>query len=276
MRVFFEFTHSCLEGYMLKRWKKIKFILTVSLSALLLYSGVNIGIYIYDGHAGKEFNENLQKTYHQFDGGNACGDTAAADKPDAAAGIPEQYADRFKSLLDINKDVVGWIHIPGTRIDYPVVQGEDNRFYLNHSLRNERSSRGAIFMDYRNHNDDKDYNTVLYGHHMKDGGMFGGLSAYKDYSYYPDHANIEYDSLAQPAEWRIFSVYVCRPGDDALQITFNNDEEYARYLDKIINRSIYKTGVAVTKDDRILTLMTCSYEYDNAKLVIHAKIELKS
>jgi sortase B len=72
-------------------------------------------------------------------------------------------------------------------------------------------------------------------------------------------------------KWQIFSVYVYRSGDDTLQIAFNNDEEYARYLDMIISRSIYKTGVDVTTDDRILTLMTCSYEYNNARLVIHAK-----
>lgn len=256
---------------MLKHWKQTKLILIISLSAILLYSGINIGIYIFDGFANKGLNENLQKAYHQFDSSNTGVNGASADSSASVSGVPEQYADRFKSLLDVNQDVVGWVSIPDTQIDYPVVQADNNEFYLNHDLKNERSSHGTVFMDCRNDNDGNDYNTVLYGHHMKDGTMFGSLSAYKDRSFYTDHTFIEYDSLEQPMKWQIFSVYVYRSGDDTLQIAFNNDEEYARYLDMIISRSIYKTGVDVTTDDRILTLITCSYEYNNARLVIHAK-----
>jgi len=256
---------------MLKHWKQIKLILIISLSAILLYSGINIGIYIFDGYTNKELNENLQQAYHQFDSSDTGGNEASADDPASVPGVSEQYADRFESLLNINKDVVGWVNIPDSQIDYPVVQADNNEFYLNHDLKNERSSHGTVFMDYRNSSNGRDYNTVLYGHHMKDGTMFAGLSAYKDRSFYAEHAYIEYDSLEQPAKWEIFSVYVSRPGDDTPQIAFNNDEEYAQYLDRIISRSIYKTGVDVTTDDRILTLMTCSYEYNNARLVIHAK-----
>lgn len=235
---------------MLKHWKKSEVILIVSLSAVLIYSGVSIGRYLYDGYSNKVFNENLRKEYHQ-----------------------SRSVDPFESLLELNKDVVGWIKIPGTEIDYPVVQAEDNEFYLDRNLKKESSSRGSIFMDYRNSNDVKDYNTVIYGHHMKDGSMFAGLSSYKNRSFYADHAFIEYDSLKQPIRWQIFSVYIAEPSDDFLQVSFSNDVEYTQYLDKIINRSIYETGVKVTKDDRILTLVTCSYEFKNARLVVHAKKE---
>jgi sortase B len=72
-------------------------------------------------------------------------------------------------------------------------------------------------------------------------------------------------------KWQIFSVYITEPKDDLLKVFYDNDVEYAQYLDMIISKSIYETGVKVTKDDRILTLVTCSYEYENARLVIHAK-----
>jgi sortase B len=236
---------------MMKHREKIKVILIILLSAVLIYSGVNIGSYLYDGYSSRALNEGLRKEYHQL----RCADPA----------------DPFKSLLEMNKDVVGWIKIPGTEIDYPVVQTEDNEFYLKHNLKKERSSRGSIFMDYRNSNDEKDHNTIIYGHNMKDGCMFAGLSIYKDRSFYADHAFIEYDSLQQTMRWQIFSVYLTEPNSDLLQVSFINDVEYAQYLDMIKSRSKYETDVKVTKDDKILTLVTCSYEFKNARLVIHAK-----
>ena len=232
----------------MKHWNKIRVVLIVLLSAVLIYSGVKIGIYLYDGYSNKDLNDGLRKEYHQ-----------------------SQHTDRFKSLLDMNEDVVGWIKIPGTNIDYPVVQADNNQFYLNHNLKKEMSTRGSIFMDYRNSKDELDYNTVLYGHHMKDGSMFTDLFAYKKPSFYTDHAYIEYDIPEQPMRWQIFSVYVYQPSNDCLQLSFNNDMEYAQYLDMVRGRSIYETGVKVTNDDKILTLVTCSYEFKNARLVIHAK-----
>jgi sortase B len=239
---------------MLRHWKKSEIILLVLLSAVLIYSGVSIGRYFYDGYSSRALNEEFRKEYYQL---------RHADSGDPV--------DPFESLLERNKDVVGWIKIPGTEIDYPVVQAEDNEFYLKRNLKKESSSRGSIFMDYRNSNDEMDYNTILYGHNMKDGGMFAGLSAYKDRSFYVDHAFIEYDSPQKPMKWQIFSVYITEPKDDLLKVFYDNDVEYAQYLDMIISKSIYETGVKVTKDDRILTLVTCSYEYENARLVIHAK-----
>ena len=244
----------------MKHREKIKVILIILLSAVLIYSGVNIGSYLYDGYSSRALNEGLRKEYHQL----RCADPADP-------GDPGDPTDPFKSLLGMNKDVVGWIKIPGTEIDYPVVQTEDNEFYLKHNLKKERSSRGSIFMDYRNSNDEKDHNTIIYGHNMKDGCMFAGLSAYKDRSFYADHAFIEYDSLQQTMRWQIFSVYLTEPNSDLLQVSFINDVEYAQYLDMVKSRSKYETDVKVTKDDKILTLVTCSYEFKNARLVIHAK-----
>ncbi|MDI6617257.1 MAG: class B sortase [Clostridiales bacterium] len=250
---------------MFKKRNRIRKVLIVILSAILLYSGINIGIYLYDGYSNTVLNKNLSEEYHKF------GDAGSIDKMDSSdPNLHGQYAGRFESLLDINKDVVGWIKIAGTKIDYPVVQADNNRFYLNHNVERKKSSHGAIFMDYRN-TGDRDFNTVIYGHSLKDGTMFGSLLNYKDPAFCLKHKTIEYDSLEQSMKWRIFSVYIFHQGSDFIQVYFDSDEEYARYLNIISRNSIYETGIEVTKGDKILTLVTCSYEFNDARLVICAK-----
>jgi sortase B len=244
---------------MLNHNNKFRAILILFLWTVLLYSTAKIGIYINEWYSNKKINGRLSEIYHQSD------ITKIAD-----TNTPNQNTDRFKELLDINKDVVGWIKIPGTKIDYPVVQGDNNQFYLNHDINKEISSHGSIFMDYRSSHDEE-LNTVIYGHNMKDGSMFAGLSQYKKADFYEKNPYIEYDSLGQSMKWQIFSVYIYQLNDDYFKVYFNDSKEYYQYLDEIIFKSIYDTGVVVTQEDKILTLMTCSYETNDSRIVIHAK-----
>ena len=238
---------------------KFRVILILFFWSVLLYSTVNIGIYINEWYSNKKVSGRLSEIYHQSD------ITKIVD-----INTPKQNTERFKELLDINKDVVGWIKIPGTKIDYPVVQADNNQFYLNHNINKEISSHGSIFMDYRS-SQDEELNTVIYGHNMKDGSMFAGLSQYKKADFYENNPYIEYDSLGQSMKWQIFSIYIYQPNDDYFKVYFNDSKEYTKYLDEINLKSIYNTGVVVTEEDKILTLMTCSYESNDSRLVIHAK-----
>ena len=234
----------------------MKLILIIALSLVLLFSGTKIVKYSYDGLSNKKSNAQLQETYHQ---------AKEADKP-------EKYSDKFKELIKINSDLVGWIHLPNTSIDYPVVQTVDNDYYLTHSFEKEESDHGAIYMDYRNIQDSqKMVHTIIYGHYMKDGTMFKSLNNYKTEDYAKKNPYIEFDTLEGPTKWQIFSVYVIRAKNSTLQESFSNEEEYTQYLTMITEKSMENIGVKVTKEDQLLTLVTCSYELKDSRLIIHAK-----
>lgn len=244
---------------MRKYAKKMKLILIIALSLILLFSGMKIVKYSVDGLNNKKFNAQLQQIYHQ---------AKEAEKMDKS----EKYGDKFKELIKINSDLVGWIYLPNTSIDYPVVQTVDNDYYLTHSFEKEESDHGAIYMDYRNIQDSqKMVHTIIYGHYMKDGTMFKSLNNYKTKDYAKQNPFIEFDTLEGPTKWQIFSVYVIRAKNSTLQVSFSNEEEYAQYLTMIIEKSMENIGVQATKEDQLLTLVTCSYELKDSRLVIHAK-----
>lgn len=183
-----------------------------------------------------------------------------------------QVLPKFKPLLEINKEVVGWINIPGTNIDYPVLQAGDNDYYLNHDINGNKSLFGSIFMDFRNNTNRSNSNIILYGHNMKNGSMFHDLVYYKDQQFFEKHSIIFFDTLYEEEKWEVFSVYVTDVNFNYLVTNFKTFEEYDKYLNAIKGKSLFKKDITLTKDDRILTLSTCSYEFKNARLVVQAKL----
>lgn len=248
----------------------LKIILIIILLGIAGYSGVKVGTYLYGGYINNKINESLRAEYYNSDSpsNNPGGENGSAV---GSAGLDEDRTDKFRRLRDISADIVGWIKIEGTKIDYPVVKGSDNVFYLNRNIKRDWAVRGAIFMDYRNTGGSGDLNTLIYGHHMKDGSMFGGLAKYKEESYYAEHPYIILDYPGKTTKWQIFSVYVSRSEDGLVQTDFDDDEEFADYVLNSAARSMYDTKVEVTGDEPILTLLTCTYEFDDARLVLHAK-----
>jgi sortase B len=172
--------------------------------------------------------------------------------------------------------VIGWITIPGTKIDYPVVQTTDNDFYLTHNYLGNRDVKGAIYMDFRNEEIGKNRNYNIYGHKMIDGTMFSDLTLYvQDGSYkryFENYNIIKYDNLEIETEWKIFSAYVVNLDreDYYLYTRYSADENFQAFIDEINRRSIVKTGIDVGLDDQILTVVTCNFWYDNARVIIHA------
>ena len=173
-------------------------------------------------------------------------------------------------------NVIGWITIPGTKIDYPVVQTTDNDFYLTHNYLGNRDVKGAIYMDFRNEEIGKNRNYNIYGHKMIDGTMFSDLMLYvQDGSYkryFENYNIIKYDNLEIETEWKIFSAYVVNLDreDYYLYTRYSADENFQAFIDEINRRSIVKTGIDVGLDDQILTVVTCNFWYDNARVIIHA------
>lgn len=185
----------------------------------------------------------------------------------------ESVAVDFKGLLLINPETVGWISIENTHINYPVVRHDNNEFYLTNGFERKRNGSGCIFMDYRNMSPDKDVNTILYGHHMKDSSMFRDLVLYKNKNFFSTNGRVVFNSPDKKYEWQVFSVYVAETDDfDYLMTSFKDKKTYAGYIKAIKDRSLFSSEISVSTDDRILTLSTCSYESANARTVVHAKM----
>lgn len=132
----------------------------------------------------------------------------------------------FEALREINPDLVGWIYIEGTEINYPVVQGADNQYYLKHLFTGEWNSSGCIFLGARNCTDLSDRNSILYGHHMKDGSMFHGLMEYKSQEYYDEHPTVLFLTPDANYEVKIFAGYVASVDADAWKLGKNRRIKY--------------------------------------------------
>ncbi|MFR9239371.1 MAG: class B sortase [Clostridium baratii] len=180
--------------------------------------------------------------------------------------------DKFsEELIKINEDYKMWIEVPNTNIDYPVVQGKDNDFYLNHDFYKKESSAGAIFIDYKN-NIEKDKNIIIYGHNMRNKSMFQNLMKFKDEAFWKKNKKIIVTIDGKRYEYEIFSSYISNVKDVDLKINFKNEDEYLKYIDDIKKKSIFHRDIDIKSDDRIITLSTCSYEEDDNRMIIHGKL----
>ena len=176
----------------------------------------------------------------------------------------------FKSLQEKNSDTVGWIEIPGTEINYPIVKGDDNDFYLHRDFQGEKSKSGSIFMDYRNDGDFTNRHSILYGHNMRNGSMFAGLMAYKDSAFFAQNDKIFIDMPEGRTIWQIFAAYVTTTDFYYIITDFPDDPSFSSFLQTIESKSSFQSTVSPVASDHLLTLSTCTYEYDDARFVVHA------
>jgi sortase B len=179
---------------------------------------------------------------------------------------------RFETLKMINKDAAAWIQIPGTNIDYPVLQAKDNEYYLKHGLDKKYTRVGSIFLDYRSNIRKLMNNTIIYGHNMRDGSMFQDLTSYKKQNFYKNNSFIYIETPYESLKWEVFSIYVTDVKFDYLLTEFETPQVFKAYLNTIREKSLFKKKIKLTEKDKILTLSTCSYEFDNARTVVHAKL----
>ncbi|CUO16702.1 MULTISPECIES: class B sortase [Clostridium] len=176
------------------------------------------------------------------------------------------------NLFEKNIDYRGWIKIDNTNINYPILQGQDNEEYLYKDINNEYIVSGSIFMNYLNNGFD-DQNTVLFGHNMKNGTMFANLKKYKEEDFFYNNNDIEIElSNGQYLKYKVFSVYITDINDNYTKTSFEDKDEYKEFLERIKNKSIYKSDISVNENDKIITLSTCSYEFDDARLVVTGKL----
>ena len=199
---------------------------------------------------------------------------------------------RFEDLLQINPDTVAWLTVPGTLCDNPVVKTSDNNKYLDTTFEGSRSKYGTLFADAAcriekpssaeaDVHEGLSQNIIVYGHHMRDGTMFGQLKFFREFAFYQKHPTLEfttlYDGSAQ--QYKIVALYIVNTYaiDDSdtvfnyRQVGFADEYAYLRYVDECRQRSVINTTVDVEYGDQLLTLSTCTYEFDNARLVMLAR-----
>ena len=178
----------------------------------------------------------------------------------------------FDSLMRINEDVVGWICIEDTQINYPIVRGEDNREYVSTAVDGTANQYGSIFMDYRNASDFSDRHTVLYGHYMRNGSMFHDIRMYDKPQFYESHPTGMIMTPEGNFQFEVIGGYVASLADASWQLEFANDADYEAWLQDSMERSTIGGAVIPTAEDRLLTLSTCSYEFSNARFVLLCRI----
>ena len=191
--------------------------------------------------------------------------------PEQEQPVVQQEQASYKKLLGKNSDTVGWLTVLGTKIDYPIVKGADNSYYLSRNFNREKDYNGWVFMDYRNDEQNLDSNTIIYGHNRYYSGvMFGTLNnvTKKKWLNNADNQYITFNTLYKSMTWKVFSIYSIDVTSDYLYINFENDESFQNFINLIKGRSNYQFDANVTVNDKILTLSTC---LDNDKrLVVHA------
>lgn len=178
----------------------------------------------------------------------------------------------FEALQKVNKDVIGWIYCEDTVIDYPILQGSDNDYYLNHSIDGAYSASGSIFVEASNRGDFLDFNTILYGHHMKNKTMFATLSYWSDQKYYEEHPVMWILTPQRDYKVELFSAYTTAASSDTYQIFQKSGEDFTKYLTDTLNQSEFQTNAAPGQEDRCVLLSTCAYVFDNARDVLHGKL----
>lgn len=178
----------------------------------------------------------------------------------------------FTELLKKNPDTVGWIKVDGTKVNYPIVQAEDNDYYLSHAFNKRSNAGGWVFADYRVDFKDFGRNTIIYGHNMNNKTMFGSIPNML-YSGYLNNSNNYYIKISTPTSntvWKVFSVYTIEPEVYYLKTNFRT-EPYDKFLNTLKSRSVYDFGIDVTTDDKILTLSTCD-NTGTKRVAVHAKM----
>ena len=184
------------------------------------------------------------------------------------------------SLIDVNldalkkenPDTIGWIQVLGTDINYPIVQTDNNEYYLKHDFSKRKNTGGWIFLDYRNNLNDLNNNNIIYGHMRKNGSMFGSLKKVltSNWQNNLDNHIIKLSTEEYSYLFHIFSIYTIPNETYYIQTHFINSENYKEFLSTIVNRSIYNFNTEINEATKILTLSTCHNNDD--RLVVHAKL----
>ena len=275
--------------------KKIIGALKLMLPVLMLAAGIGYAGKIYWGYAkGRQEYRDLQNEYTSVYAGDEDyapvvvlqdkeeNEETMADKTvwkPLSTPLPDDAPSRIKvdwqELSEKNNDLAAWILIPAVDISYPVLQGEDNEYYLHRDINREHLFAGSIFMDAYNNASFYNYNTIIYGHNMRDGSMFARL---KEFSNEATLRQCPYFWILTPDAdylYKICSIHQASSGSDTFTVRFADYEEYMLWQDKMLSLSVPATGETLEYQDRVVTLSTCT-ENSTVRMTVQGKLVWKA
>lgn len=246
-------------------------VLTVFFAAVFVFSAVNLLLVMAEYRKSEKQYAEMQ---NDFVVTTTTVPTTAPDpeEPPEPTKPVAPIAIDFDGLLKRNSDVVGWLYCEDSVINYPVVQANDNDEYLDKDLNGKYLRSGTLFVDCHNQKQpQQDRNYIIYGHSMRNGSMFGMLAHYKKQSYYDEHPVMYF--LTPEGDYRIelFAGRVIKTTDPIYSVS-DDSEEFFSHLQTMQEKSTFDSDVTITKEDKIVTLSTCSYEFDQARYVVLGKL----
>ena len=254
---------------------------------LILISGILLGVMVFSTYKIVRDRVEHQQARKM--------DSEASDtyvRPAAASPTPRAYRQEVEeqqdflddevsplnSMYDLDKffsdypDAIAWIYCPDTKIDYGVVEAENNDYYLHRFYDGSYSVSGSLFADCCNARDFSDDNTVIYGHNMGDGSKFAGIMNYKLQSYFDQHPVLYLSTPEMNYRLELFAGFLTDADSEAYLYQFNSPEEFSAWQQRMISQSDFRADVTPGPEDRIVTLSTCSYEYYDARYVVMGKL----
>ena len=229
----------------------------INISFIILFTGLLIFslIHILNWRKNNKENQKINEATHKY----------------ITVGGEDKYKIDFEKLKGINTDVVGYLKVNGTNIDYVVVKGKDNEYYLSKNLEKKDNKSGWIFLDYKNKLDGTDKNLIIYGHNTVDGSMFGSLRNVlkKEWAKDKNNGEVIFVTESGMTKYKVFSTYKIDNEEYYINTVFKSEKEYNKFLKTLKKRSYFDYGVNIENTDQILTLSTCSNQ-GKKRVVLHA------
>lgn len=240
--------------------RRVSNILLVIGIALLVLAGLGFGYIWYQYHEGKTHYATIQET---------SGVTEGAVRQVASSSDASDTLDvNWDALRAINSDLVGWIAIPDTVVNYPVVQTTDNSRYLTEAFDSSSGIYGAVFMDCDSKADLSDFHTVIYGHHLRNGQMFACLANYTDQSYFDEHPTVIYATPQATHRLTVIGAYAEQANDDMRTTTFSSAQSRTAYVQEQLGKCSAKADVQPSQVTHLYSLITCSYNTNDERTVV--------
>ena len=269
--------------------RKIVFLASVVIFTVCLFLIID---YYWGNYKNQKLGEDLQELYSQAETVPVVTTAPPEDSQPTTTAKVWKLKDGAKALLERNSDVVGYINIPDTVVNYPVVQrksDDGNSYYMDKNIDKEQADAGSIFLDTRNYFDyivdgvkafENSHNLVIYGHEMKDGSMFGSLKYYKDTAgYYSEHPVIELSSNYETYKYKIFAYFIVDAEDTTETqfdcwntLNFEDEEQFYEFVNNAKKRSFDFNDVDVRYGDQLLTLQTCHSMFPTARFYVMARL----